>query len=252
VWDRSDADWEELARKEPYFAVLTDERFLSGSLSSDRLLEFFASGEDDVQHLFDLVAAYVGAPIAPRSALDFGCGAGRLTLPLARRAAHVAGVDAAPTMLQLAERHRAAASADNVELVPDLDALLGQDFDFICSLIVFQHIPVERGELLLRKLLDLLRPNGVIAVHFAFDRRGGVVKRIARRLRASFPVLHRVVQALNREPIRLPYMQMNSYNRDRILALMEEAGCRKPTLIPTDHGGIAGAIVIAVKEPGFR
>ncbi len=246
--DRSDADWEELARKEPYFAVLTDERFLSGSLSPDRLREFFVSGEDDVRHLFDLVAAYLGAPIAPRNALDFGCGAGRLTLALARRAAHVVGVDAAPTMLQLAEQHRAAASADNVELVPDLDALSGQDFDFICSLIVFQHIPVERGELLLRRLLGVLRPNGAIAVHFAFDRRGGVMKRLARRLRASFPLLHRAVQALNREPLRLPYMQMNSYDRGRILALMEEAGCREPKLIPTDHGGIGGAIVIAVKE----
>ncbi len=184
--DRSDADWEELARKEPYFAVLTDERFLSGSLSPDRLLEFFASGEDDVEHLFDLVAAYLGAPIAPRNALDFGCGAGRLTLALARRAAHVVGVE---------------------------------------------------------------RPGGVIAVHFVFDRRGGVVKHMARRLRASFPLLHRAVQALNREPLRLPYMQMNSYDRGRILALMEEGGCRKPSLTPTDHGGIGGAIVIAVKEP---
>ena len=55
--DRSDADWEELARKEPYFAVLTDERFLSGSLTPDRLREFFASGESDVQHLFDLAYA---------------------------------------------------------------------------------------------------------------------------------------------------------------------------------------------------
>ncbi len=155
-------------------------------------------------------------------------------------------------MLQLAERHRAAASADNVELVPDLDSLSERDFDFICSLIVFQHIAVERGELLLRKLLDLMRPGGVIAVHFVFDRRGGAVKHMARRLRASFPLLHRAVQALNREPLRLPYMQMNSYDRERIVELMEEGGCRKPTLIPTDHGGIGGAIVITVKEPGFR
>jgi SAM-dependent methyltransferase len=245
--DRSDADWEALARKEPYFAVLTDERFLTGSLSDDRLREFFASGEADVQRLFDLASTYLGAPMDPKDTLDFGCGAGRLTLALARRAAHVVGVDAAPTMLQLASRHAAAAGVTNVELVPHLDALSNQQFDFICSLIVFQHIPVERGEALLRQLLGHLRPHGVIAVHFVFDRRGGALKRLARRLRAASPLLHRAVQALQREPLRLPYMQMNSYNRTRIVALMEEAGCRTPVLIPTDHGGMGGAIVIAEK-----
>lgn len=246
--DRCDADWEELARKQPYFAVLTDPRFLSGSLTDDRLHEFFASGEADVRHLFDLVATYVGTAFTPRDALDFGCGAGRLTLALAKQVAHVTGVDAAPTMRQLAQKHLAADGAVNVELVADLDALRGQGFDFICSLIVFQHIPVERGEALFRKLLGLLRPDGVIAVHFVFERPGGILKRLARRLRASSPLLHRAVQALQREPLRLPYMQMNSYDRGRILTLMEEAGCRTPSLSPTDHGGIPGAIVIAVKR----
>src|SRR5260221_4869863 len=249
VRDRSDADWEALARKEPYFAVLTDERFLSGSLSDDRLREFFASGEAEVQHLLDLASTYTGSLVGTRSALDFGCGAGRLTLALARRVTHVAGVDAAPTMLQLAARHAAAAGVTNVELVQDLEALSGRQFDFVCSLIVFQHIPVAKGELLFRRLLTLLGPKGIIAVHFVFDRPGGALKRLARRLRSASPLVHRTLQALQRDPLRLPYMQMNCYDRNRILAMLEDAGCRPPTLIPTDHGGIAGAIVLAGKPP---
>jgi trans-aconitate methyltransferase len=177
-----------------------------------------------------------------------GCGAGRLTLALARRVAQVAGVDAAPTMLQLVARHAAAAGLTNVELVNDLDSLSGRQFDFICSLIVFQHIPVARGEVLFQRLLTLLRPKGVIAVHFVFDRQGGALKRLARRLRAASPLLHRTIQAFQRDPLRLPYMQMNSYARNRVLALLEDAGCPSPALIPTDHAGIAGAIVVAEKE----
>src|SRR5260370_37508470 len=64
--DRSDADWEELARREPYFAVLTNERFLSDGLSDERLQEFFVSGEADVQRLLDLASSHLAAPFAPR------------------------------------------------------------------------------------------------------------------------------------------------------------------------------------------
>jgi hypothetical protein len=40
-------------------------------------------------------------------------------------------------------------------------------------------------------------------------------------------------------------MEMNTYDLDRIKAMIRAAGCGEPTLIPTDHGGIRGAIVIA-------
>lgn len=226
-------EWEELARREPYFAILTEERFLSSQLDEEGLREFFASGERDVDFLLEQ------ARIQPRDVLDFGCGAGRLTRAWAKHAAKVVGIDAAPTMIELAKKH-----SPEIEFYTSLDAVSDRKFDLISSLIVFQHIPVREGEALFARLLSLLRPGGVAMIEFSFARPGGAIKRFARALRSRFPIVHRLAQIVRREKLKLPYMQMNVYDRDRITKIIREAGGSEPSFIPTEHGGIAGAIVV--------
>jgi SAM-dependent methyltransferase len=228
----SSIDWEQFAQREPYFAVLTDERFLRDRLDLD---QFYATGEQDVARLFDDVVRYLGAPFAPRSALDFGCGVGRLTFALARRVRETVGCDASETMLRLAR--------DAVPKATFTSALPDRTFDFIVSLIVFQHIPVAEGEAILDRLLALLEPDGVAALHFTFRRPGGAMRRLARRLRARMPLVHRLASLLEGDRRGLPYMQMNEYDRARMVPRF-----RDPMLIPTNHGGIEGAIVIGKKR----
>ena len=233
--DRAARDWETLARQEPFFAVLTEERFLRDQMSEDDRQAFFASGEADIDHLFSLLPGFT-----PTSALDFGCGVGRLTRALSKRLLRVAGVDAAPSMLQLAR-----------ENVPDATFSTGipdQMFDLIVSLIVFQHIPVSRGEALLDELLRHLEIGGVAAVHVTFRRPGSSLRRLARAVRARVPLVHRLAQLLRHER-PMPYMQMNEYDQERVLAIMSRHGCVEPRIVPTNHGGIEGAIVIARRQP---
>jgi len=232
--DRSVEDWDALGETEPFFAVLTDERYLKERMSDADREAFFASGVADVDRILQLI----GPGFAPRSALDFGCGVGRLTRALAARVPLVAGVDAAPSMLRLAR--------ENVPEAQFSSAIPVQAFDLIVSLIVFQHIPVARGEALLDELLGRLSPDGIAALHFTFRRPGSALRRFARSLRARVPLVHRVTQRLHRER-PMPYMQMNEYDRSRILAMMLRHGCEAPRIVPTNHGGIEGAIVIAAK-----
>ncbi len=250
---RTEDDWEELARREPHFAVLTDERFLAERLTGEVLEQFFASGAEDVARLLRLAEEYAGQALEPERALDFGCGVGRLTLALARRVTRVIGVDAAPTMLAVAERYRVATGLENVTFAASLDAIGGESVDFACSLIVFQHIPVAAGERILRQLLATLRPGGVAALHFTFHRPGGWLRRAARRLRGALPLLHRTLQAVRRDALRLPYMQMNTYDRGHLERIVREAGCREPAWIAFDQQEIEGAILITEKwlsDPG--
>ncbi|MDP9361370.1 MAG: class I SAM-dependent methyltransferase [Acidobacteriota bacterium] len=233
--DRSSRDWETLAQQEPWFAVLTDERFLRERMSGDDLRAFFASGEADVAHIFDLIAR---PDFAPKSALDFGCGVGRLTPALTKRAAHVTGVDVAPSMLRIARENVPNATFSST--IPD------QRFDLIVSLIVFQHIPVVRGEALLDELLDRLADDGVAALHFTFRRPGSGLRRLARTIRGRVTLVHRIAQRVRGERL-MPYMQMNEYDPARIIAIMRRHGCAVPSIIPTNHGGIEGAIVIAMR-----
>ncbi|MEA2344181.1 MAG: hypothetical protein QOF63_2350 [Thermoanaerobaculia bacterium] len=229
--DRSVDDWNTLGETQPFFAVLTEDRFLRERMSDADREAFFASGEADITRIFDLI------DFAPKSALDFGCGVGRLTRALAKRVDRVAGVDAAESMLRIAR-----------ENVPDAtfsSTIPNERFDFIVSLIVFQHIPVKRGEALLDELLGHL--DGVAALHFTFRRPGSFLRRIARRIRARVSIVHRIAQRIRRER-RMPYMQMNEYDVDRVLAIMRRHGCGEPRLVPTNHGGIEGAIVIAERR----
>lgn len=231
--DRASADWQELAKREPYFAVLTDERFLAERATPEARRTFFETGEADVAALFEKL------PIAPMSALDFGCGVGRLTVPLARRVARVVGCDVAPAMLELARHNAADAGITNALFTTELDGT----FDLICSLIVFQHIPVERGMAILERLIGMLAPGGVAVLHFTFRRPGSALKRIARRLRARFPLIHRIAARIEGDRRGLPYMQMNEYEEAAVLRAFAEGGCMEIARVRTSDRGIEGAIL---------
>lgn len=228
----SSTEWDQFGEREPYYAVLTDERFLRDRID---IAKFYATGEADVARLF----ADIGEPFHPKSALDFGCGVGRLTAALTRRVPVVVGCDAAESMLRLARE--AVPSATFVSELPD------QRFDLVCSLIVFQHIPVPAGEAIVDRLLGMVNASGVAALHFTFSRPGGTLRRLARRVRARLPLLHRIVSRIEGDRRGLPYMQMNEYDLESIRARLRAAGFREPRLVPTNHGGIEGAIVIARK-----
>lgn len=228
--DRTAEDWNTLGETEPFFAVLTDERFLRERMSDDDREAFFATGEADIARIFDLVPDF-----KPRSALDFGCGVGRLTRALAKRVDRVAGVDAAESMLRIAR--------ENVPETAFSSTIPNERFDLIVSLIVFQHIPVRRGEAFLDELLGRLEPGGVAALHFTFRRPGSALRRIARVLRARVPLVHRLAQRIRGER-PMPYMQMNEYDFDRVLAIIRRHGCGEPRIVPTNHGGIEGAIML--------
>jgi SAM-dependent methyltransferase len=234
--DRSSDDWESLAQTEPFFAVLTEERFLRERMSDDDLRAFFASGDADVAHIFDLIAR---PDFAPQSALDFGCGVGRLTGALAKRVARVAGVDVAPSMLDLAR--------ENVPEATFSATIPNERFDLIVSLIVFQHIPVRRGEELLDELLGCLSDDGVAVLQFTFRRPGSFVRRFARAIRGRVPLVHRAAQRLRGER-PMPYMQMNEYDVGRVMAILRTHGCEEIRVVQTDHGGIKGAILIASRK----
>ncbi|MEA2274963.1 MAG: hypothetical protein QOI98_3671 [Solirubrobacteraceae bacterium] len=239
------ANWEAIAATHPYFGVLTDPRFL-GHLSADSLAEFFRTGDADADFLLTLIERHTGTKPG-RRVLDFGCGVGRLSLAFARRGHEVTGIDVSATMRTLATQHRDAMQLTNANFVDDVAALPDGAFDVAVSLIVFQHIPVAHGEELLRRLLRKLAPAGAAALHFTFTRPGGRLRRLARKLRASWPWLHRILQTLHRDQLRLPYMEMNEYDRTRILRIFESEGLRSMHIEPTDHGGMSGGIVVAIR-----
>lgn len=152
-------NWEVFGRRDPLFGVLSDPTKFDGLWRVD---EFYASGREHVEHLFDVLAAHGVHPSAGR-ALDFGCGPGRLTQPLAARFSHTVGVDVAKSMVGLARKHNV--HGGRCEYVvnpnPDLRQFASGTFDFVHSCLVLQHIPPDVSPRYIAEFLRIAKPGGL-------------------------------------------------------------------------------------------
>src|SRR4051812_30480099 len=112
----TDKQWEQWGKRNPYFGVLGVE---SSSLTEREAFErFFESGRQHVIEVLSLLHASGATFGDEASALDFGCGVGRLLLPLSEKFSHVSGIDISPTMLDLARGNLSA--KQNVSLFTSL------------------------------------------------------------------------------------------------------------------------------------
>ncbi|MEP6494708.1 MAG: class I SAM-dependent methyltransferase [bacterium] len=121
--------WEALAQADAEFYICTE-------LSKGE--DFFASGERDAERILAVAGHHVPEW---KTALEIGCGVGRLTLPIARRFERVTAVDIAPTMLRKLDEN--CRNRDVKTVTPMLAAEkweLGGPVDLCYSRIVFQHI----------------------------------------------------------------------------------------------------------------
>jgi len=153
------ADWDQRARENARYYVNT-----STAAWSDE--EFFASGEKTVaeQILNDMGNICQGKPPGQMRVLEIGCGAGRVTLALAKTFGEVHAVDVSGEMVRQAEQ--ALRPYPNAFVYQnngmDLSVMPDLEFDFAFSTIVFQHIPSrEVIENYVREVHRLLRPGAL-------------------------------------------------------------------------------------------
>lgn len=114
------------------------------------------------------------APLAGRSALDVGCGAGLLTEPLARLGARATGIDAAPENIGAARAHAAAMGLDIEYVAGGIEDLAGRQFDLVVSMEVIEHVASPSnfvaglaGALAPGGLMILSTPNRTALSHLA-------------------------------------------------------------------------------------
>ena len=230
----TDADWEQLGRNDSYFGVLADPRFRSDVIDDAARAEFFASGEAEIDHQLAIQRSRFG-PFEPGSALDFGCGVGRLTRALANRTGRAVGVDVSPSML--AEARKGAHATATFR--PDLPE--GR-FDWIVSIIVFQHIPPERGYGLLRNLLARAAPGAGLTLQLTVYR-----DLHHRHIAGGRLALGERIETLDTSAAlaALPpgEMVMFDYDLSVVMALVFEAGFADAVLVHTDHGGFHGVFI---------
>jgi SAM-dependent methyltransferase len=152
--------WDTLARTDPLWAILSRPDKRGGKWAPE---EFFRSGQVEVDRALGKLLTS-GCPLAGSAALDFGCGVGRLTQPLADYFQRVVGVDISPAMLDLARQFNRRGcrveyvhnAADNLRIFADAA------FDLVYSKIVLQHMPPPCSTAYIREFFRITRPGGFI------------------------------------------------------------------------------------------
>ena len=100
-------------------------------------------------------------PLAGKTALDVGCGAGLLCEPLARMGATVTGVDAAPELIAAAQAHAAAVGLEIDYRATGVEAVEGT-FDLVTAMEVIEH--VADPSMFVAALAARLAPGGLLVL----------------------------------------------------------------------------------------
>jgi SAM-dependent methyltransferase len=153
------AQWESLGETDPLWAVLSHDSQRHGAWD---LADFFATGDATIDDLMARVSACL--PDSSRhSALDFGCGVGRLSQPLTKYYDSVVGVDISRPMVDAADSHNAVPDRCSyvVNTRDDLSLFPTGTMDLVLSLIVLQHMAPQYSKAYIAEFVRLIRPGGV-------------------------------------------------------------------------------------------
>ena len=160
----SERFWDERAREQALFFVDNSVDYRNPDVE-----RFWAEGEEAVS----AILAELGLEVRPAETLvEIGCGVGRLTRALARRAGSVIAVDVSEEMLARARELNP--GLENVRwLHGDGESLAGVDsasVDGCFSHVVFQHLPEPELTLgYVREMGRVLRPGGWAAFGVSTD-----------------------------------------------------------------------------------
>jgi len=102
------------------------------------------------------------APLANKAVLDVGCGGGILSDSMARRGAHVTGVDLSTKALRVAQLHALEANTPNVsyrEISAEALALeQPAGFDVVTCMEMLEHVPDPAS--VVKACFELVKPGG--------------------------------------------------------------------------------------------
>lgn len=154
-------NWEGLAQNDALWSILTDKKLKGEKWDKS---QFFDSGKKEVDNIMKYLKQEGVQPVDTELAMDFGCGAGRVSRALSSYFEKVIGVDASPTMITLA-------AEENKEFVQkikfklnqkeDLSQFADSSFSMTFTVITLQHIPSAQSVGFISEFIRLIKPGGL-------------------------------------------------------------------------------------------
>jgi SAM-dependent methyltransferase len=142
---RAELSWEEKARRNPLFAVMSSPEFAEksgdpGTWSPEDMQRFFDKGQMFYDSFFRTVLRRVPMEPGKATVVEYGCGMGRILKAVCNAGYECAGIDISPTMIE-----HCRTLVPEVGQLSTLDAngkseIPSKSADFVFSYAVLQHI----------------------------------------------------------------------------------------------------------------
>ncbi len=245
----AEQDWINLGKNDPYYGVLSNSKFKKIKGDESGITEFFSTGENHVSLVLDVLEKDFN--FKPHgTALDFGCGVGRVTAALAKHFDKVIGLDISPGMIEHAEDYAKSNDISNVIYKHSLNEFYYREhfYDFVHSYIVLQHIPEKHGKIIISNLLKALKPGGVGALHFIYATGETPLNSVKiKNVIKKIPFFRNVGNLIVGRKWDTPVMQMNEYSITMFLNMLRANGIFRSNCFVVDDWGTLGLFVFFQK-----
>ena len=210
--------WEAFAQENPMWAILTAGKNRDFRWNREQFYQAGVAGFTRILEQVRLVAKLSEI----KKSLDFGCGVGRLTFPLAEISELSVGVDVSSSMIQLAQDRATENSISNCDFIhntkENLNLFGDNSFDFILSMMVLQHMEPRYFRTYLLEFLRLLKPGGILVFQLPHH----IEKK------ASYDQFHEATA---------PEMEIYGMNREEVIRILETGNTKIKGILEDDCCG---------------
>ncbi|HQZ82005.1 MAG TPA: class I SAM-dependent methyltransferase [Pyrinomonadaceae bacterium] len=241
--------WEEYGAKDAYWAVVTLDEFRDTNLDADAKDSFFRSGYEHIAGVWRAIEEKFGIELRPQRALDYGCGVGRLLVPMSERCASVTGVDISENMLAETRRNLGERGAEGFRLLTDKAFMEDAGrYDFVHTFIVLQHIDPAIGYKVIARMLEMLEPGGYGMIHVTYKDLAPAWRKFRGRIYRDVPSVHKIVSAVTGR--KGSFIPTYEYDAARVRSAIKSGGGVELFTAQTDHG--LGGEMIFVSKPSDK
>ncbi len=207
--------WTYFGKDDPFWAVLTVPEKKGNKWDPD---DFYKHGRNSIRRILNQLME-LNVELEFSSALDFGCGPGRLTQALALFFEQVYGVDISLPMLETALKYNKFGNkcqyiqntVDNLNIFPD------NTLNFIITLITLQHMKPLFIKNYLCDFVRVLKPKGILTFQLP-GKRLDMTEEQWLEFRSEMDSK----KNLSNKPV----MEMNGIDKDEVLGLMKSLNCK--------------------------
>lgn len=239
-------NWEGYAQVDPLWAICTDSVRRGNKWTRE---EFLATGVTEIGRVMAHVRSLGLDPDPASSALDFGCGVGRLTRALNDYFPECWGVDISPTMIRLAGEinrdrggcHFQLNQSDDLRMFPD------RHFGFVYSSIVLQHIAPSYVERYLAELIRVVKAGGIFVFQVPERQKASWVY----KLRNKVGFRRKVARLRGRKDLDAFHMEMHCIPEKHLRAFLSSRPVRlvDVRLTNSSDGSFNGNLQFLEREP---